>query len=179
VDSIVVTVVPDVAAPQIFGPSAVLPNTSYTYVTNQNIGNSYNWTLLGGAIVSGQGTNSVNVIWGNSGNASIKVVESNGYCEKMDSVAILISGLSSNENFNPKAIARPNPNTGVFIIEWQNLDASHLVVYNSVGQKIASTKIQSGLAQATLDLSSKAAGVYQVVIYGKKGQLTIPVQVRR
>jgi hypothetical protein len=29
-----------------------------------------------------------------------------------------------------------------------------------------------------VDLSTKAAGIYRAVIYGKDGQVTLPVQVR-
>jgi hypothetical protein len=177
-DQVVVMVVPDVVVPQIFGPSAVLPNTSSTYVTNQVIGNSYNWTLLGGAIVSGQGTNSINVMWGNGGNGSIKVDESNGYCEKTDSVTIQISGLSAGECKGSKAMAYPNPNSGVFTLEWSQLEASRVVVYNGIGQVVATEEIAQGSVSVRMDLSAKAAGIYRAMIFGIEGTVTLPVYVR-
>jgi hypothetical protein len=178
VDSVVVTVVPDIIAPQIIGVISVQSNTMYTYVTNQVPSNTYNWTLVGGAVVSGQGTNSVNVMWGNGGNGSIKVVESNGFCEKLDSVSIQISGLSSNDHPIPKVTVRPNPNKGVFLLEWQNLDANQVMIYNGVGQTVSTLELREGVQQVQVDLSSMAAGVYRAVIQGKEGQVTIPVQVR-
>ncbi len=42
-----------------------------------NVGSSYVWTVVGGAISSGQGTSCVTVLWGPSGNGNINVVETN------------------------------------------------------------------------------------------------------
>lgn len=40
------------------------------------------WTVTGGVITSGQGTNSITVDWGVAGNGNVNVVQSNGYCQK-------------------------------------------------------------------------------------------------
>ena len=64
-DTVIIGSNPAVSLTQIFGPNQVLPNSAITYATNQVSGNTYNWTVNGGAIISGQGTNSVSVLWGN------------------------------------------------------------------------------------------------------------------
>jgi hypothetical protein len=79
--------------PSISGNTAVCASTSSIYATTNVSGNSYKWTISGGTITSGSGTNSVNVTFGASGSATLKVVETNsGGCK--DSSAVSISILS-------------------------------------------------------------------------------------
>ena len=177
-DTVIIGSNPAVSITQIFGPNQVLPNASTTYATNQVTGNTYNWTVNGGAIISGQGTNSVNVMWGNGASGFIKVTESNGFCTNADSVSIQISGLINEEQTVPKAMATPSPTSGILTLVWQNLNATRVVIYNVVGQVVATKNIQEGAQQAQVDLSTEASGVYRAVIYGKEGQVTLPLVLR-
>ncbi|MCC6278958.1 MAG: proprotein convertase P-domain-containing protein [Saprospiraceae bacterium] len=72
-----VTVNPSVVATQPQGSATVCGNTTvnYTIPANPNA-NSYNWTVTGGTISSGQGTNSISVLWGSgaTGNVCVSVV---------------------------------------------------------------------------------------------------------
>ncbi|EAY26097.1 Ig-like domain-containing protein [Microscilla marina] len=52
-----------------------------TYSTASVPGNTYTWTVNGGTVASGQGTNSITVTWGTSGAKSISVEEDNGACK--------------------------------------------------------------------------------------------------
>ena len=45
-------------------------------------------------------------------------------------------------------------------------------------QVVASQAVDQSSSTAQVDLSTKAAGIYRAVIYGKDGQVTLPVQVR-
>ena len=45
------------------------------YTCNNNAGSTYTWTVNNGVIVSGQGTNSVTVLWGAEGVGSVSVLE--------------------------------------------------------------------------------------------------------
>ena len=58
----------------ISGPLNPTQFQSVTYSVNPTVGSTYNWTLVGGT-VSGQGTNSIDVIWNNSGMFSFSVIE--------------------------------------------------------------------------------------------------------
>ncbi len=72
-----VTVNPAVTATQPQGSAAVCGNTNATYSIPANPNaNSYNWIVTGGTISSGQGTNSINVLWGTgaTGNVCVNVV---------------------------------------------------------------------------------------------------------
>jgi PKD repeat protein len=46
-----------------------------TYCVALNAGNTYTWSVVGGTITNGQGTNCVTVLWGPMGNGTISVVE--------------------------------------------------------------------------------------------------------
>jgi hypothetical protein len=52
-----------------------------------------------------------------------------------------------------------------------------MMIYNGVGQMVATQVIAQGQSQAQVNLSDMAAGIYRAVIYGKGGQVTLPVQV--
>jgi len=59
----------------ISGPTNPTQYQSITYFVNPSIGSTFNWALNGGTIILGQGTNSIDLVWINSGNLSISVVE--------------------------------------------------------------------------------------------------------
>jgi PKD domain/PKD-like domain/Secretion system C-terminal sorting domain len=62
--------------PIITGPASVCANqTGVTYSTPNVVGNFYNWTVAGGTIVSGTGTNSITVDWGIAGTGTVNVTE--------------------------------------------------------------------------------------------------------
>jgi len=138
-----------------------------------------NWGITGGAITGGQGGDTISVVWGAADStAAIWVVVSNGVCQDSAYLNLVISGLGTGEGIGSKAMAYPNPNAGVFTLEWSNIDAQQVVIYNGVGQVVASQAIAQGSTSTVIDLSAKAAGIYRAVIYGIEGTVTLPVYVR-
>lgn len=63
--------------PTISGQDSACSNNIYTYTTPNTSGHTYTWTVAGGSILSGQGTNTVTVQWNNTGTAWISVSEQN------------------------------------------------------------------------------------------------------
>ncbi|MFN7329626.1 MAG: beta strand repeat-containing protein, partial [Bacteroidota bacterium] len=62
--------------PLISGPStACSGQTALTYSTPANAGRSYAWSVTGGTITSGAGTNSIVVTWGGAGTGLVDLVE--------------------------------------------------------------------------------------------------------
>ena len=59
----------------ISGPTAPTQFQTVTYSVLPTAGSTYSWMLSGGSIVSGQGTNSIDVIWNSSGMFSFSVIE--------------------------------------------------------------------------------------------------------
>ncbi len=77
-DTVVVTVNPVPVTTPITGLTTVCEgDTSYYHVSPQN--GNYTWTLSGGTIVSGQGTDSILIAWDTSGLAFLSVVDTNIY----------------------------------------------------------------------------------------------------
>ena len=69
----------------------------------------------------------------------------------------------------------PNPNTGVFNIEFFAFEAQEvqLTILNSIGQKVLETKLQAKeLTQYSVDLSDKLPGVYFIKLTNVHGFVT-------
>jgi gliding motility-associated-like protein len=93
-----VTVAPQ-PAPVISGTATVCTWTSSSYsVTSPTSGNSYAWTVSGGAIIGSSNTPAINVQWSNPGTATISVYESNAY------------GCDSTSTFTVNVLQTPSPN---------------------------------------------------------------------
>jgi len=97
-----VTVNP-IPAPVITGPAPVcesITGTTETYSTPNVAGNTYNWVVVGGIIISGQGTNSITVQWTTAGAGSVQVTESipSSSCTAVANLAVTV---------NPKPVTAP------------------------------------------------------------------------
>jgi hypothetical protein len=180
-DTVATTVVPDVVLPQILGNlyGWFASGDTVNFSVVNNLGYTLNWGITGGVITGGQGGDTIAVIWGAADStAAIWVVVSNGVCQDSAYLNLVISGLGTGEGIGSKAMAYPNPNSGVFTLEWSNIDAQQVLIYNGVGQVVASQPIAQGSTSTVIDLSAKAAGIYRAVIYGIEGTVTLPVYVR-
>ena len=86
----------------IFGPTNPTQFQTVTYYVNPSAGSTYNWTLIGGTIQSGMGTNSIDVLWNNSGMFSLSVIETNiNGCigdEMTTMVSVIISSIEEINN---------------------------------------------------------------------------------
>ncbi len=75
-DAATVTVNP-LPVPTISGPASVCLGSTHTYTTEPGM-TGYNWTVsAGGAINSGQGSNTVSVTWSSSGSRTLRVTYTN------------------------------------------------------------------------------------------------------
>jgi len=74
------------------GPVTACSNVSTMYTANFVAGNTYNWSVAGGTIVSGQNTDTVSVIWASAGSDSISVNETNSNsCSGSSSLAVTVT----------------------------------------------------------------------------------------
>jgi len=67
-------------AQTIIGNPNIVPFTSYNYLVNPAPGHTFNWSVVNGAIASGQGTNVTSIIWGQNGPYQLTLTESDGTC---------------------------------------------------------------------------------------------------
>ena len=81
----------------ISGPTNPTQFQTENYSVSSSTGSTYDWTVIGGIIQSGIGTNSVDITWNNSGVFSLKVIETdiNGCVgeEMMIIVSVIISSI--------------------------------------------------------------------------------------
>ncbi|HMY94645.1 MAG TPA: PKD domain-containing protein, partial [Cyclobacteriaceae bacterium] len=62
--------------PVISGPATVCAaQAANVYSTTNVVGNSYNWTVSGGTITAGAGTNSITVTWGSGASGTVRLTE--------------------------------------------------------------------------------------------------------
>ena len=90
----------------ITGPINPLQFQTVTYSVNPSTGSTYDWNLVGGNIESGQGTNSIDVKWNNSGGFTLSVLETdlNGCVgeELTIIVNVIVNSVEDIENSNRK-----------------------------------------------------------------------------
>ena len=67
-------------AQAIIGNPNITPFNNYTYAVTSVVGNTYNWTVTNGAVISGQGTSVVSILWGQNGPYQVILTESDGTC---------------------------------------------------------------------------------------------------
>ena len=78
--TILVTVNPVPPAPPINGPINVCEfDLGTLYYTTGSGGSTFNWTVTGGTIASGQGNDTIFIDWGSAGGGTISVVEINSF----------------------------------------------------------------------------------------------------
>jgi hypothetical protein len=102
-------------AQTIIGSTDVVPFTQTPYLVSQIAGHTYQWTATGGAIASGQGTNFVNIVWGNTGPYILQLTESDGICS--DISVLELGGVTGlNKDDENGIIVFPNPASDILTI---------------------------------------------------------------
>ena len=91
----------------ISGPTNPTQFQTETYSVLSSLGSTYDWTVIGGTIQSGLGTNSIDIMWNNSGTFSLKVIETdiNG-CVGEEMTIIVSIIISSIEEINNTKILK-------------------------------------------------------------------------
>ncbi|MCF8461292.1 MAG: T9SS type A sorting domain-containing protein [Flavobacteriales bacterium] len=124
----------------------------------------YNWTVTGGTILTGQGTDSITVVWdGGVPTGMVEVVAGNGMgCDQTETLAItsIVASIFEPSTLNPRIY--PNPSTGVFTIELETTDRVNLSVLDLAG-KVVHTAQYAAITHR-LDLSNLNSGIYLLTL---------------
>ncbi|HAP70731.1 MAG TPA: hypothetical protein DCR04_13595 [Flavobacteriales bacterium] len=153
----------------IIGDSVVDAVTFETYTATPGAA-GYFWTVTGGAIISGQGSNEIEVLW-EFGNPTglVEVVAGDGQsCEQSESVIITSITASIFETATLNTRVYPNPSNGIFNIELETSDMVSLSVMDLSG-KIVQAEQYSGSIH-NLDLSGFEKGVYLLRLETTEGR---------
>ncbi len=151
------------------GPTSVDATTPYNYTTAGGTV-SYNWVVTGGTIQSGQGTNSIMVVWdGGNPTGNVAVTVGDGDCEDTDDheISSIVTGVTEVSQIN--AVVYPNPSHGVFNLRTDNTDVLNIRVMDVSG-KVLRTEQLSGSNLYSLDMQSVPAGVYLLELESAEGR---------
>ncbi|MBP9791003.1 MAG: T9SS type A sorting domain-containing protein [Bacteroidia bacterium] len=122
------------------GLAQVVTGATSSYSLQSQNGLSYVWQVLNGAIISGQGTDSINVLWNSSiGTGWVTVTASNGSCDYTDTLDIEIGTTGMNDQSVDNSFSIfPNPSSGQIFINFNETLNPHMrfEIWNLVGEKI-------------------------------------------
>lgn len=151
------------------GPNAL---TATTYTCDGDAGSTYQWSISNGVISSGQGTNTVTVLWAGTGLGNISVQETTnvnciGNTISMD-VVVIPTGVEELES--PIAAIYPNPAKDIVTIDFGKTSSVHgqsIKIVNSLGQVVNSFNVTSQLV--VVDVSTWASGTYLLSVLNGTG----------
>ena len=146
-------------------------NSTYTCVNN--VGSTYNWTVNNGVIVNGQGTNSIEILWGAEGVGSVTVSETNVNGCLGDVVIFDVVIIPNNiQELSNQLILYPNPATTELNLQvTSEFIGTDLFVFDALGKQILKQQILS--TNTTINTSSFAVGNYVVKVGGGVKKFTV------
>jgi hypothetical protein len=134
-----------VSGNEITGPVGPEAFSNSTYTCNGAANSTYNWTVTNGVIASGQGTNTVNILWASTGLGNVSVVETTaegcvGTTLSQDVVVIP----TNVEELSNALILYPNPVISNLTLQVKNeMIGSDFVVFDALGKVVLRDKILS------------------------------------
>jgi hypothetical protein len=140
---------------------------------------TYSWNYGdGGAPGSGVSTTHTYV---NNGTYTVTLIVGNACGADTITDQVTISGISV-ETFGIGAIQLfPNPSTGLVTLSGlYTATGNHVIeVVDGTGRAVYRTTLTGGISETKLDLSSLAAGAYQVRVANERGTQTLPLVIRK
>jgi hypothetical protein len=156
-----------VVAGSINGPLSVPTLALSNYIVGQQAGINYFWTITGGVLASGQGTNIIQVSWGASatqGKVNVRVSNASG-CSDSSNLSVSVgTNALSNVAMNHFSLY-PNPATEqVTILSNSNLNGAYVQLVDLLGRTIMHVKIDTNDTKYQLPIASIKSGTYMVLI---------------
>lgn len=78
-DTLYVTINPAPQTSAITGNSSICVSDTGSFIVTNTTGSNYNWTVTGGSVISGNGSNGIQATWSGSPSAVVSVQETNSY----------------------------------------------------------------------------------------------------
>jgi hypothetical protein len=116
--------------PVVSGNNDTAPAENAQYTVNTFPGSTYTWTVTGGVIVSGQGTDTINVIWNDVQFGNVTVTQLSDSCELSDGITIFVNGVGIDEMetgisiYPNPALNEVNIQSNAAIGNWEIVDMS-------------------------------------------------------
>lgn len=154
----------------IIGNNNVQAMATETYLFDLGQGINYNWSVSGGTLISGQGTNTVDVMWGTDPTGILSIAySSNGNCTYQDSVTVQISAVNGmKDNTKDQLNIYPNPVSDVLHLFSMGEGMEEIHVYSADGRLIWAESMK-GITTKNINVAFWANGVYY--LSNEKGQM--------
>ncbi len=150
-------------------PTSITIPFVYSVASQPNA--TYNWSVTNGTIQNGQGTNTVNLIWSNTGNGNLKAnITNNDGCVDSTSLAVNITSVGINNlslDNNLKVFPNPAKST-ITITHRNNLGVKKYMITNLIGQTVLSGNLNT--EETIINLENLQSGVYMFSIDGMNKQ---------
>ena len=172
---------PEPQIPFISGEPNAVYNNTYSYAVPSLPDYTYNWTVTGGTLISGQGTNVIEVVWDQfvTGIGEIQMTWTNAYgCESTQIYAVSVD-VSVQEMFASNLRIYPNPTRDVVNIQWDFMNENtYLTVFDNTGKLLSTQKLNNQTLHI-LDLSGYENGVYQLRLSNENAIIVKAIAVTR
>jgi hypothetical protein len=172
---------PEPQIPAISGEPNAVYNNTYSYAVASLPDYTYNWIVTGGTIVSGQGTNVIEVVWDQfiTGVGEIQMTWTNAYgCESTQLYTVNVD-VSVHEIFASNLRIFPNPTRDLVNIQWDFMNEStYLSLFDNTGKLITTQKLNNQTLHI-LDLSGYENGVYQLRLSNENAVIVKAIAVTR
>jgi hypothetical protein len=172
---------PEPQIPAISGEPNAVYNNTYSYAVASLPDYTYNWTVTGGTIVSGQGTNVIEVIWDQfiTGTGEIQMTWANAYgCESTQFYAVSVD-VSVQEIFASNLKIYPNPTSDLVNIQWDFMNENtYLTVFDNTGKLLSTQKLNNQTLHV-LDFSGYENGVYRLRLSNENAVIVKAIAVTR
>ena len=145
---------------EIEGVSSPQAGATEVYTYTETTGSSYMWEVLNGIIISGQGTASIEVEWGDVGEGSITVIETNlEECESEPVTLEVTVPVGISEFIHQNLILYPNPAGDKITISWPFAKGDYNArIMDSKGNVVQKFNTIQGTTD--IDVSPLASGTY-------------------
>ncbi len=181
-DPIIITV-NEMPTPIITGPNTICDHTDATYEVPDITGSSWEWIATGGTIISGQGSNIVDISWGLPGTGEIIAIETSadGCVGSSEPLLITIDDcIGIIENEINDLIVYPNPVNDILFVERNNSDKTgQICIVNAVGVTVYKEQMSAGTSKISVRTDNQNSGLY-FLIYTEENNVvyTKPLTVK-
>lgn len=166
-EDIILSQPPKVETAEIEGSEIFYEDTNYIYTVNdESTGSTYNWSVDGGEIWSGQGTKSLEVEWRTYGTGTLTVVEANENGCLGDTINFEASFLYVSDQYlvAPTLQIFPIPTDGMLNIRGIENMRGKIEIFTILGQIVRQQDLHGSLNLESLD-----KGVYYLRIRDQQG----------
>jgi hypothetical protein len=181
VSEVTVQQYPEPQIPIVSGEPNAVYNSTYSYAVTSLPDYTYNWIVTGGTVVSGQGTNVIEVVWDQfvTGIGTIQMTWTNAYgCESTQLYTVNVD-VSVQEIIASNLRMYPNPTRDVVNIQWDFMNENtYLSVYDNAGKLLSTNKLNNQSMQQ-VDLSGYENGVYQLRLSNENAVVMKAIVVTR